>query len=95
MSKILVLDGEPLETIVQASIWLEKAYQYKPYNVWYNERENCIEMEPTRDVDGDDSYTFYSFEDILNFVGGEDCRNFITEVENKEYRKNTQSATSK
>lgn len=80
MSKILVLDGEPLESMVQASIWLQEAYQYKSYDIWYNERENCIEMWPTRDAYENNSYTFYSFEEILNFIG-KDCRNFITEGE--------------
>lgn len=35
-------------------------------------------MEPTRDGDENDYHTFYSFEDMLKFIG-EDCMDFITE----------------
>ena len=83
MSKILVLDGEPLKTMAEVSIWLQESYQYEPVDIQFNERENRIEMEPTRDGDENDYHTFYSFEDMLKFIG-EDCMDFITEEQDKE-----------
>ena len=85
MPKILVLDNEECRTMEEACNWLREAYIYEPYNIWLEESKygDCIEMEANRGNPGGESYTFYSFEDILRFIG-KDNKNYIKEVDYNE-----------
>lgn len=72
---IVIVDGEAINSLYEAYLWLRKAWCDEPYNMWYETfgkkdsewYRECIFIEPVRGY-GDNDYAICSLEEFEEFI---------------------------
>lgn len=74
--KEIIVEGDTIHNLYEAYVWLRKAWEDEPYNMWYedfgeknteNYRE-CIFIEPVRGYEDLVGWDICSFEEFDDFI---------------------------
>ena len=72
----MYLEGERIDTLYVAYLWLREAWMYEPYNIWYEtfgEKDSeyyreCIYVVPVRGYDDAPEWDICSLEEFETFI---------------------------
>lgn len=73
---MIIVEGDVINNLYEAYLWLRKAWMYEPYNMWYEEfgkkdseyYSECIFIEPVRGYDDYNGWDICSLEEFKEFV---------------------------
>jgi hypothetical protein len=73
---MIIVEGDIINNLYEAYLWLRKEWAYEPYNMWYEEfgekdseyHIECIFIEPVRGYDDYNGWDICSLEEFKEFV---------------------------
>ena len=73
---MIIVEGDVLNNLYEAYLWLRNAWMDEPYNMWYEEfgerdsehYRECIFIEPVRGYDDYNGWDICSLEEFEEFV---------------------------
>ena len=73
---MIVVEGDVINNLYEAYLWLREAWMDEPYNMWYEEfgeknseyYRECIFIEPVRGYDDYNGWDICSLEEFKEFV---------------------------
>ena len=74
---MIIVDGDKINNLQEAALWLKEAWIYEPYDIYYEEfgekntpsYTECICIEPTRDNYESDGWVISSLDSFKRFIG--------------------------
>jgi len=76
---MVIIEGDVINSLYEAYLWLKEAWMYEPYNMWYEEfgekdteyYRECIFVEPVRGYEHLDCWCIETLEEFKSFLTGE------------------------
>lgn len=73
---MIIVEGDVINNLYEAYLWLREAWMDEPYNMWYEEfgekdseyYRECIFIEPIRGYDDYNGWNICSLEEFKEFV---------------------------
>lgn len=73
---MIIVEGKIINNLYEAYLWLRKAWECKPYNMWYEEVDKkdsgnyreAIYINPVRGYDDCDEYFICNLEEFEEFI---------------------------
>ena len=67
---MIIVGGDKINNIQEATEWLKEAWIYEPYNIWYEKFGDyeCINIEPNRDNEDSSGWCIFNLEEFAKFV---------------------------
>ena len=73
---MIIVEGDVINNLYEAYLWLREAWEYEPYNMWYEEfgekdseyYRECIFIEPVRGYEGLNSWDICNLQEFKEFI---------------------------
>lgn len=66
---MIVIEGNVINNLYEASVLLRRFYEYEPLNIWYDEYDDYIGVLADGDYDDDDFYdVLFTLEEVEQFI---------------------------